>query len=135
MDFIVKDILSGELVPVLLGISPEAMQTARRIFRQYGVVSHLFCDKIPLTMRLTYCVKFHVIRHGERERLMITALRDFAVQLGNADILLYLIPCTVDWANTVWQNRNDLEPYYVIASRPEMEKVWYGEPNTGEEAR
>ena len=135
MDFIVKDILSGELVPVLLGISPEAMQTARRIFRQYGVVSHLFCDKIPLTMRLTYCVKFHEIRHGERERLMITALRDFAVQLGNADILLYLIPCTVDWANTVWQNRNDLEPYYVIASRPETEKVWYGEPNTGEEAR
>ena len=43
MDFIVKDILSGELVPVLLGVSPEAMQTARRLFRKYGVVSHLFC--------------------------------------------------------------------------------------------
>lgn len=123
MDFIVKDILSGELVPVLLGISPEAMQTARRFFRKYGVVSHLFCERIPLCMRLTYCVKFHQIRHS---RLMMTALKDFAVQLGHADIILYLIPCTVDYSNFVWQNRSELERHYVVASKQEMDKVWLG---------
>ena len=36
MDFIVEDILSGELVPVLLGISPEANQTARRFSANTG---------------------------------------------------------------------------------------------------
>ncbi len=133
MDFIVEDILSGELVPVLLGISPEANQTARRFFRKYGVVSHLFCDKIPLTMRLTYCIKFHQIRHSAGDRLMLTALMDFAAQLGHADVILYLIPCTVDYANFVWENRTELECRYVIASQPEMEKVWYGETLTKEE--
>ena len=121
MDFIVKDILSGELVPVLLGVSPEALQTARRFFREYGVVSHLFCERIPLYMRLTYCIKFHQIRHS---RLMMTALKDFSSQLGHADIILYLIPCTVDFSNFVWQNRAELERRYVVASKQEMEKVW-----------
>ncbi len=135
MDFIVKDILSGELIPVLLGVSPEANRTARRFFRQYGVVSHLFCDKIPLTMRLTYCIKFHPI-HNTTDRLMLTALQDFAEQLGNADVILYLIPCTVDHANFMWQNRGELEKRYVLASQPEMEKVWYGEePDRKEDVR
>ena len=129
MDFIVKDILSGELVPVLLGASPEAMQTARRFFRTYGVVSHLFCARVPLRMRLTCCVRFHPIRTG---RLMMTALTDFAAQLGNADIILYLIPCTVEASNFVWQNRAELERRYVVASRQEMQKVWFGDRAAGE---
>ena len=126
MDFIGKDILSDELVPVLLGISREATETARRFFRRYGTVSHMFCEKIPLTMRLTYCMKFHVIQHASGDRLMLNALKDYAAQLENADLILYLIPCTVDYANFVWRNHTELERHFVIANQPEMEKVWYG---------
>ena len=126
MDFITADILSGELIPVLLGLSPEANETAHRMYRQYGVVSHVFCDKIPLGRRLTLCMKYHVIRHTTKEQLMIRALTDFAEQLGNADVILYLIPCTEGYANTVWENRELLERHFVIADKPEMQRVWFG---------
>ena len=133
MDFIVKDVLSGELIPVLLGLSAEATETAHRMYRKYGVVSHVFCDKISLPRRLSLCMKFHVIRHSADKRLMVQALLDFAGQLENADVILYLIPCTESYANMVWQNRDTLERYFVIADKPEMERVWFGEPMDGEE--
>lgn len=127
MDFITADILSGELIPVLLGLSPEAGETAHRMYRQYGVVSHVFCEKIPLPRRLTLCMKYHIIRHTAKERLMVRALIDFAEQLGNADVILYLIPCTEGYANMVWENREILESRFVIADKPEMQRVWFGE--------
>ena len=127
MDFIKADILSGELVPVLLGISQEANETAHRMFRQYGVVSHVFCDKIPLSMRLSLCMKFHPVHRTANEQLLRKALIDFAHQLENADIILYLIPCTEKHANLVWEHRDELERYFVIADKPEMARVWFGE--------
>ncbi len=127
MDFIMTDVLSGELVPILLGHSREAAETARRFFKQYGTVSHLFCERIPLTMRLCTCIKFHVVPHASGDVLLLNALKDYAAQLGNADLILYLIPCTVDDANFIWRNRAELERYFVVADRPEMDKVWYGE--------
>ena len=53
MDYIVKDTLAGEIIPVLLGVSTEVNETAHRMYREYGVVSHVFCEKIPLPMRLS----------------------------------------------------------------------------------
>lgn len=137
MHFIEKEILAGELVPVLLGQAVETNETAKRIFRQYRLVSHVFCERKPRVFGLTFCTKYHTVRHGAGERLLLTALLDFAAQLGNADVILYLIPCTVDYANFVWRYREDLEPHYVIADWGEMQKVWYGEdtPDTKEETR
>ena len=134
MDFILQDVLSGELVPVLLGISAEAQETARRMFRRYGVISHIFCEKIPLTMRLSLCMKFHTISKTHDDRLMIKALKDFSKQLENADVILYLIPCTEHYANIVWKNRDVLERRFVIADQAEMSRVWFDE-ETPEEAK
>ena len=127
MDYIVKDALSGELIPVLLGLSTEVHETAHRMYREYGVVSHVFCEKIPFPMRLSLSMKFHQVKHTQDERLMIDALRDFANQLGNADVILYLIPCTEEYANLIWEKHEELEGKYVIASREEMYRVWFGE--------
>lgn len=127
MDYIKPDELSGELIPVLLGLSQEVNETARRMYRRYGVVSHVFCEKIPIAMRLSLCMKFHVIKHTADERLMTQALHDFADQLGNAEVILYLIPCTEEYANFVWAHCENLEGKFVIASKEEMERVWFGE--------
>ena len=127
MDYIVQEILSGELVPVLLGYSPETVETAHRMFRKYGVVSHVFCEKVSLPQRLSLCMKFHQIHRTADERLMMEALKDFANQLENADIILYLIPCTEPYANMVWNGREELERRFVIADRAEMMRVWLGE--------
>ena len=127
MDFIMQDALSGELVPVLLGLSQEVNETARRMYRRFGVVSHVFCERIPLAMRLSLCMKFHIIRHTSDERLMLQALHDFAASLGRAEVILYLIPCTEGYANFVWTHCEELEGKFVIASKEEMERVWLGE--------
>ena len=127
MDFIQDEILCGELVPVLLGTSSEAMQTARRFFKKFGTVSHVFSHRTPLTARLSLCVKYHTIQHSAGDLLMLTALKDFAKQLGNADLILYLIPCTEDYANFIWRNKEALEPFFVVADQPEMDRVWYGD--------
>ena len=129
MDYIVKELLTGELIPVLLGYSPEAVDTAHRMFRKYGVVSHVFCERVSLPQRLSICMKFHQINRTADEQLMQSALLDFASQLENRDVILYLIPCTEVYANMIWQNRDDLERRSVIADRREMMRVWFGEEN------
>lgn len=127
MDFIVTDILSGELVPVLLGYSAETSETAQRMYRKYGVISHVFCDKRPLSMRLSLCIKSHTVKHTANEMLMMQALTDFSEQLGNKEVILYLIPCTEEYARMVWEHRDSLERRFVLADKQEMERVWFGE--------
>ena len=134
MNYIEKDVLSGDLIPVLLGASAEAMQTARRFFRQYGRISRLFCSKPPISSVFSPFVKIHIVRHGSSgDRLMLTALKDYAKQFRHVDAILYLVPCTEEYANFVWRNRGILEVDYVIAGQSEMEQVWFG--NTTEEVK
>ena len=129
MDYIHPDVLASEIIPVLLGVSLEVSETAHRMYRQYGVVSHVFCERVSLPQRLSICMKFHQINRTADEQLMQSALLDFASQLENRDVILYLIPCTEVYANMIWQNRDDLERRFVIADRREMMRVWFGEEN------
>ncbi len=135
MDYITEDILAGELVPVLLGFSGETVETARRMYHTHNVVSHVFCEHVPLTMRISLCMKFHTVVHTSGDRLMVTALEDFASRYQNTDILLYLIPCTEAYANLLWRNRAELESRFVIADRMEMERVWFGTSTVGKEKK
>ena len=91
------------------------------------MISHVFCNKIPLPMRLTLCMKYHVIHHTRNEALMLQALKDFSGQLGNRDVILYLIPCTEQYAKLAWEHHDELEAHFVMADRPEMHRVWFGE--------
>ena len=126
MEYIMNDVLSGAIVPVLLGVTPEASDTAHRMYRQHGVLSHVFCDRIPLSMRLSLCMKFHRIPSTKNEQLLLQALSDFADQLSNADLILYLIPCNEHYTNLVWDHTEELERRFVLADRAEMERVWFG---------
>jgi predicted ATP-grasp superfamily ATP-dependent carboligase len=135
MDHITEDLLSGDLIPVLLGFSQETVETARRMYQTHRVLSHVFCDRIPLPMRLSLCMKFHTLTHTTGDRLMVEALEDFASRFQNTDVLLYLIPCTEAYANLVWRNRTELESRYVIADLLEMQRVWFGNPVKKEEQK
>ena len=126
MEYIMNDVLSGAIVPVLLGVTPEASETAHRMYRQHGVLSHVFCDRIPLASRLSLCMKFHSVPATTGDALLLQALSDFADQLGNADLILYLIPCNEHYTNLVWDHAEELERRFVIADRDEMERVWFG---------
>lgn len=127
MQFIESEILAGELIPVLLGQSLESNETAKRIFRRYRLLSHVFCDKKPRGFGITFCTKHHVVGSAGGDGLLLTALLDFANRPTSADVIYYLIPCTLNHANFVWRHKQELEPYYVIADWDEMQRVWYGE--------
>ena len=126
MEYIMNDVLSGAIVPVLLGLTTEASDTAHRMYRRHGVMSHVFCDRIPFSMRLSLCMKFHRIPNTTGDELMLQALTDFADQLSNADLILYLIPCDEHHTKLVWDHAEELERRFVIADRAEMERVWFG---------
>ena len=126
MEYIMNDVLSGAIVPVLLGVTPEASDTAHRMYRRHGVMSHVFCDRIPLVSRLSLCMKFHRVPETAGEQLLLQALADFADQLGNADLILYLIPCNEHYTKLVWDHVEELERRFVIADRAEMDRVWFG---------
>lgn len=127
MDFIEKELLSEAIVPILLGYSPEVSETARRMYRRYNVISHVFCEPIPLPCRLSLSAKFHTVKHQTAgERLMLQALLDFAKQHENADLILYLVPCTERYASMLWTHREELEQYFVLADREELERVLFG---------
>ena len=128
MDFIAQDVLASEIVPVLLGFSQETAETARRMYHKYKVVSHVFCEYVPLPLRLSLCMKFHLLSHRSGDRLMVEALDDFVKRLEKTEALLYLIPCTEAYANLVWRNRTELESRFVIADKQEMYRIWFGEP-------
>ena len=77
-------------------------------------------------MRLSLCMKFHRIPSTKNEQLLLQALSDFADQLSNADLILYLIPCNEHYTKLVWDHTEELERRFVLADRAEMERVWFG---------
>ena len=135
MGFLNEDILAGEILPVLLGLSSETVATARRLHERYHVISHVFCEHVPLPMRISLCMKFHTVPHPSGDRLILEALDDFFKRYEKADIILYLIPCTEQYARLVWDHRSDLESRFVIADRGEMGRVWFGEETRKEDRK
>ena len=127
MDFLEQKNLSGELVPILLGCSMETVQAAHRLYRLHNVVSHVFCNKVPLPMRLSFCMKYHVVHSTKGERLLLFALEEFGERLEQADVIPYLIPCSDEYASFVWEHREELERRFVIADRKEAYRVQFGD--------
>ena len=66
---------------------------------------------------------------------MQQALLDFADQLGKADVIPYLIPCTEEYAGMLWQTGSVLESRYVLAGLNEDGVVRESENTAWEEKR
>ena len=117
MEFLANETLSSTLVPVLLGCSGKALQQANAFHREYGVLSHLFSDRIPLFYRLCPLVRSHRVQKTREDMLLLQALLDFAKQLENADRLLCLVPCTAFYQEFVSLHAKDLEGAFLLADR------------------
>ena len=115
MQFLTSEALSGSLVPVLLGCSGKALQEATAFHREYGVLSHLFAGHIPFFYRLCPLFKFHLVQKTRDDLLLLQALLDFAKQLGNADRLLCLVPCTASCQEFISLHASELEGAFLLA--------------------
>lgn len=119
MDLLHKELLTGDLVPVLLGTSAETVETAKRLHRSYGVVSHVFCERAPLLLRLSVAMRLHSVSPSKGDRLLLEALQDFAAPLAGSDAILYLIPCTARHASFLKRHRDLLERQFILAEMPQ----------------
>ena len=121
--------LSGGLIPVILGDGTEARDVARDLHGRYGVLSHVFCRKPSLALRLSIYVKLHIVRKTPEEQLLLHALLDFARQLDHADRILCLIPTSSEYADLLLKNREELEAYYVLTEEKAPASGEKGEPD------
>ncbi len=113
-----------EAAPILLGYSQRTREIAKRFFGSNRVISHVFCERIPLLHRFSLIMKFHTIHGFSRDELLLIALEDFADSVRNTETVLYLIPTTQKTARFVRRHRDRLETRYMIASESaQLEKL------------
>ncbi len=118
MDEITKNAERGDLIPVLLGLSQRTLDTAKLLYKRCDSISHVFCKSVPFPFRFSIYMRFHLVKSTANERLMLQALLDFSEQIGNRDTILYLVPCSREYAELIRQNRACLESRFVIAESP-----------------
>lgn len=116
MEELTKNAFRGDVIPVLLGLSSKTLEQAKLLHHRCDAISHVFCSLVPFPMRLSLCMRFHRVGHTRGEKLMLRALLDFSEQIENRDAILYLIPCTREYAVLIHQNRKQLESRFVIAA-------------------
>lgn len=104
--------LERVMVPVILGNNTEALTTARRLYRRYGVLSHLYCTRPSWFAYLLSYVR--VVRTPDylQGDLLLEDLCSFAREYP--DLLFCLIPCTEQYRAFCMAHAAELEPYYVI---------------------
>lgn len=115
MEEITKNLLRGDMIPILLGLSSGTLEKAKELSQRCDSVSHIFCARVPLLFRFSIYMRFHRISHTSGERLMLQALLDFSDQMRERDTILYLVPCTGEYGVMVQKNRALLERRFVIA--------------------
>ncbi len=125
MEEITKNISPKELVPVLLGYGAATREAAYRLFRKHAVISHVFSPPLPFPLRFSPFMKFHMVGKTSNEELMFRALCDFAEQLGNRDLILYLIPCTNGYLPMLKKYKSQLERYYIFADQHQCSLLFY----------
>jgi len=115
-----KEQLNRVMVPVILGDGPQATAIARRLYRRYGVISHIYCTHPSI---FTYLLSYvRVVRTPDylQGELLLEDLRIFSKEYP--DLLFCLIPCSDQYRAFCLAHARELEPYYVILQPEQLQK-------------
>jgi predicted ATP-grasp superfamily ATP-dependent carboligase len=107
-----KEQLNRVMVPVMLGSSAQTLSIARKLYRKYGVISHMYSTHpawYTYLLSFVRVVRLPVYMQGE---LLFEDLRSFSEQYP--DLLFCLIPCTQEYKAFCMAHAVRLESYYVI---------------------
>lgn len=112
--------LNRVLVPVFLGDGSQPVKMARRLYRRYGVLSHIYCTRPALLTHFCACVRTVRMPPYLRGELLCADLLAFAKEYP--DLLFCLIPCTEQYRIFCTAHAAALEPYYVIVQPEQLQK-------------
>jgi hypothetical protein len=115
-----KEQLNRVLVPVLLGDGAQPVKIARRLYRRFGVLSHIYCSRLPLLAHFCACVRIVRTPTYLRGDLLCTDLCAFAKEYP--DLLFCLIPCTEEHRVFCTAHARELEAYYVIVHPEQLQE-------------
>lgn len=103
--------LENILVPVLLGNSPRTSALARRLWRRYRVISHVFTSRPRPSSYLLHCVRVVRLPQYLQGELLLQDLREFALEYP--ELLFCLIPCDADALDFCAVYAKELESCYM----------------------
>lgn len=103
--------LENILVPVMLGNSISAPLLARRLWRRYRVISHVFGTRPSLLCHVLHYVRTVRLAPYMQDRLLCRDLRAFAEEYP--DLLFCLIPCDDAGRQFCTRHAAELEAYYM----------------------
>lgn len=103
--------LENVLVPVMLGNSRQAPLLARRLWRKYRVVSHVFASRPFWLCHLLHYMRVVRLPDYLQGELLWYDLREFAEQYP--DLLFCLIPCDDAAQHFCCAHAAEIEPYYM----------------------
>ena len=111
--------LNRVLVPVLLGDGTGTLKIARRLYRDYGVISHLYCTRPRISAHFCHFVRVVRIPDFMQGALLCRDLCAFAAEYP--DLLFCLIPCTEDYEHFCLAHQAALETHYVIVQPEQLQ--------------
>lgn len=111
--------LERVLVPVFLGDGTQPIKIARRLYKRFGVLSHIYCSRPALLAHLCPCVRIVRIPAFLRGELLCADLCAFSKEYP--DLLFCLIPCTEEYRIFCTAHARELEPYYVIVQPEQLQ--------------
>ena len=115
-----KEQLNRVMVPVLLGDGAQAKGIARKLYRRFGVISHIYCTRPSL---FTYLLSYvRVVRMPDylQGELLLEDLCTFAREYP--DLLFCLIPCSDRYRAFCLAHAKELEPYYIILQPEQLQQ-------------
>ncbi len=81
----VHNLLPSLFAPVLIGCDRRVRRIGRRLFWQYGMLSHVFAEHFPLLCLLSPWMICHPLPRGASSSLYEMALTDFAAEQQELD--------------------------------------------------
>ncbi len=124
------DLIPSLFVPVIFSNKRDVIRTARRLFWQYGVTTHVFGERLPLFCRLTPWIVCHILPQGLSNEFCVMALYDFSVEILECDRQPLLIIC----GDTSFSEQHLalLESSYLICREHELASILTPEQHLSE---
>lgn len=114
MNYDSKDMLRATVIPVLLGDCHTAHRFAASIYFRCGIVSYVCDDKKRLLDLLDPCSRFFRLHSRKEPRVILDSL-DYLASVK--DYVPIIIPCNSFYEELVRENRDFLEPRFIISDR------------------
>lgn len=116
-DAIARNVISGSVLPMLLGDNKDSRRLARRLFWHFNLRSHIFARKCSLTLSLMLSAVFSPLPDSDSDEFVLMTVERFAAE--HDEMTFLLVTCSKEAEAFIEKNRSALENRFLIRSYSE----------------